>query len=169
MGDFYLQKADRTNLDAVMVLINEAKRYLNSQGIDQWQTGYPDTNIIMEDIMHGRGYLVMNDNDIAAYLCIDFDGEPSHEELTGEWKSDLPYGIIHRLAISDAYKGRGLASIVFQLAQQLCIDKGFFSIHADTDEANVIMRHVLAKNGFDYCGTIWFDNSLKYAYEKVLN
>ena len=42
------------------------------------------------------------------------------------------------------------------------------SFRIDTDENNEVMKHLLTKNGFTYCGTIWFDNSVKIAYEKLL-
>ena len=38
------------------------------------------------------------------------------------------------------------------------------SFRIDTDENNEVMKHLLTKNGFTYCGTIWFDNSVKTAY-----
>lgn len=168
MERFILQPADRKEAEKAMALIDEAKEFLKSQGIDQWQTGYPDMETIIGDLAHGRGYFIGEGSSAAAYLCIDFAGEASYETLQGSWKSDLPYAVVHRMAISGAYRGHGIASIAFQLIEELCIQKGIYSVRVDTDEKNAIMRHVLEKNGFDYCGTIWFDNSVKYAYEKCL-
>lgn len=48
-------------------------------------------------------------------------------------------------------------------------DRKVGSFRVDTDEDNHIMKHILSKNGFTYCGTIWFDNSVKIAYEKVFS
>ncbi|MCH1942026.1 GNAT family N-acetyltransferase [Holdemania massiliensis] len=168
MERFFLRPADKKEAETAMVLIDEAKGFLKAQGIDQWQTGYPDMKTICEDLSHGCGYFIADGSKTAAYLCIDFAGEASYEMLQGNWKSDCPYAVIHRMAISEAYRGQGIASIAFRLTEKLCIQKGFYSVRVDTDENNAIMRHVLSKNGFDYCGTIWFDNSVKYAYEKML-
>lgn len=168
MERFILQPANRKEAEKAMALIDEAKEFLKSQGIDQWQTGYPDMETIIGDLAHGRGYFIEEGSDAAAYLCIDFAGEASYETLQGSWKSDLPYAVVHRMAISGAYRGHGIASIAFQLIEELCIQNGIYSVRVDTDEKNAIMRHVLEKNGFDYCGTTWFDNSVKYAYEKML-
>ena len=88
--------------------------------------------------------------------------------LQGNWKSNRPYAVVHHMAISEAYRRQGIANIAFRLTEKLCIQKEIYSIWVDTDETNATMRHVLSKNGFDYCGTIWFDNSVKYAYEKML-
>lgn len=58
MERFILQPADRKEAEKAMALIDEAKEFLKSQGIDQWQTGYPDMETIIEDLEHGRGYFI---------------------------------------------------------------------------------------------------------------
>lgn len=169
MEHFSLQPVAIQDLETAMGLICEAKRYLKSQGIDQWQAGYPDESSIREDIENNRGYFITDGTQTAAYLCIDFKGEPAYETLIGSWLSNLPYAVIHRMAIAEDYRGKGLASTVFQLAERLCKEKNVSSIRVDTDEKNLIMRHVIAKNGFEYCGTVWFQNSSKQAYEKIIH
>lgn len=168
MEHIYLQQAEMKGTEAAMHLINEGKQFLKEQGVDQWQTGYPDQKIIREDILRKRGFFVTDGVHRFAYLCIDFEGEPSYETLKGEWKSDPVYATIHRMAISNVYKGKGISGEIFRLTEELCMKKGVTSIRVDTDEGNAIMRHVLEKNGFGFRGTIWFENSVKYAYDKVL-
>lgn len=45
---------------------------------------------------------------------------------------------------------------------------GVREFRVDTDAGNHKMQHILAKQGFQYRGTIRFDNSEKIAYEKRL-
>ena len=85
----FLQSADRKEAEKAMALIDEAKEFLKSQGIDQWQTGYPDMETIIGDLEHGRGYFIEEGSNAAAYLCIDFAGEAS-ETLQGSWKAIFP-------------------------------------------------------------------------------
>ncbi|WP_242842397.1 hypothetical protein [Clostridium tyrobutyricum] len=80
---------------------------------------------IRNHILHDRGYFVTDGTHVLYYLCIDFDGEPAHSTLNGTWKSDLPYAVVHRMAISNAYKEQGLASIIFHLVDELCKEKKF--------------------------------------------
>ena len=77
MERFILQPANRKEAEKAMALIDEAKEFLKSQGIDQWQTGYPDMETIIGDLAHGRGYFIGEGSSAAAYLCIDFAGEAS--------------------------------------------------------------------------------------------
>ena len=142
---------------------------LKKAEMDQWQTGYPDETDIREDILRGRGYFVTDGTQPLAYLCVDFKGEPAYGQIRGQWLTgSSPYGVIHRLAIRSESRGKGLSREIFSLAEELCWNCGAQSIRVDTDEKNKIMQHILQKNGFVPCGTIWFAGGDKLAYEKVL-
>ena len=154
---------------AAMAVIDEAKAFLKQQGIDQWQKGYPDSDCIRRDLAAQKGWFVTDDEDtVLGYFCLDFDGEPAYQNLLGRWLSDAPYAVVHRLAFSGRARGKGLAGEVFRLVEEHCTAKGIPSLRCDTDEDNRIMKNLLSKQGFTYCGTIWFDNSVKIAYEKLL-
>ncbi|MGI6230118.1 MAG: GNAT family N-acetyltransferase [Tractidigestivibacter sp.] len=161
-----LVKAHMADLGTVMDIINSAKEHLRSQGIDQWQNGYPDKVCIQGDIRSGKGYLVTDGKDVLGYLCIDFDGEPAYDALDGTWATTEPYVVVHRLAFAEAGRGKGLSDAVFRLVEDLSRKRGIASFRIDTDEANMAMRHILNKNGFTYRGTILFDNSTKIAFDK---
>ena len=162
-----LEQAKMEDIEIAMDIINDGKKYLKQQGIDQWQTGYPDRENIKEDIIAKRGYFVKNDNNKLAYICVDFEGEPAYKNIKGAWQSNATYAVIHRLAISKQNVGSGLSNVIIQLVEKLCKQKGVDSIRVDTDNANKIMQHILQKNSFVYCGTIWFAGSDKLAFEKI--
>ena len=82
--------------------------------------------------------------------------------------STQPYVVVHRLALDRHSRGKGLASQVFALAEALAQKRNIHSFKVDTDNDNEIMKHLIEKNGFQYCGTICFDNSEKIAYEKLI-
>lgn len=76
--------------------------------------------------------------------------------------------VVHRLALDASVRGRGLASQVFEETERLARSKEIHSFKVDTDNDNQIMKHLLEKNGFQFCGTICFDNSEKIAFEKLI-
>lgn len=166
--EYFLEQAKMNDIDIAMDIINDGKRYLKQQGIDQWQTGYPDRKIIEKDIICNRGYFVTDDISKLAYMCIDFEGEPAYKDIKGQWKSNEDYAVIHRLAVSKQKAGKGLSDTIIQLTEQLCKKNSVNSIRVDTDNENKIMQHILQKNGFVYCGTVWFAGSDKIAFEKIL-
>lgn len=162
-----LRQARADETDLAMGFIDQAKAYLKEQGIDQWQQGYPDRACIQADLAAQTGYFLVEDQEAVGYLCIDFDGEPSYENLKGNWHSGGAYGVIHRMAIGRARQGTGLASRAFALAEDLCRKRAVHSIRVDTDGDNRKMRHLLKKNGYTYCGAVFFDYSEKIAFDKV--
>ncbi len=163
-----LRPAQNNEIDVAMNIINMAKKHLKEQGIDQWQNGYPDHTVIQNDIRQGKGFFVIDGDEINGYLCIDFDGEPAYETLNGEWVTDDKYVVVHRMAFTDSARGKGISTTVFNLVEEMAREKGIRSFRVDTDEANLKMQHVLKKNGFTYRGTIWFDNSQKIAFDKII-
>lgn len=165
---YQLRNAMAGEENLAMEIINQAKAYLKEQGIDQWQTGYPNLEVILGDIANQRGYFILEGDRVFGYACIDYEGEPAYKELKGDWLSgdDTPYVVVHRMAFAKESRGKGLANVAFRLVEEQAKEKGISSFRVDTDEANKIMQHVLKKNGFAFCGVIWFDNSEKIAFEK---
>ena len=169
-GEQYSLKAVAANEAPVAIaFIDEAKAFLRSMGVDQWQNGYPNADTVKADIAKGNGYFLMAGERPLAYMCIDFGGEMAYDGLDGHWLIDTrAYGVLHRLAMGKRSRGKGAASIALRLAEERMRRCRMESFRIDTDENNEVMKHLLTKNGFTYCGKIWFDNSVKIAYEKVL-
>ncbi|WP_250228641.1 GNAT family N-acetyltransferase [Anaeropeptidivorans aminofermentans] len=158
-----------SDINKIMDIILQAKDFLKAQGVDQWNDGYPDACHIKDDIKAGDGYVLIDGQNIAGYACISFAKEQIYDELQGQWLSDKPYAVIHRMAIDSNYKGENLSGILFNLAENLCRERGIHSIKIDTGSDNKIMQHILLKNGYAFCGTIRFNNNerISFAYEKI--
>ena len=163
-----LEKAVSADLDESYAIIDEGRRFQKEQGFVQWTEGYPNRETLENDIRLGKGYVLKFDGKLAAYLCLDFDGEPAYNAIDGAWRTAEPYGVVHRLAIGGAFRGQGLADEVFGHVGSLCLACGVYSLRADTDFPNLRMQHVLEKNGFVRCGTVMFQGSGKLAYDKIL-
>ncbi len=162
-----LRKVCENEADTAMDIINAAKKYLKSQGIDQWQTGYPDLECIKEDIKNEKGFFVTDNDEILGYLCVDYNGEPAYNNLKGEWKTDEKYVVVHRLAFYDKARDKGISSMVFPLVEKMSREKNIHSFRIDTDADNLKMKHILEKNGFTYRGIIMYDGAEKIAFDKV--
>jgi len=162
-----LTKAIPTQADTAYSFIDEARKHQREQGFVQWTDSSPNIETVRCDIALGRGYLLMYENEPAGYLCIDFNGEPVYDRLEGKWKSDLKYAAVHRVALGDSVRGRGISREMFRLVRELCVQNGIHSIRIDTHEDNKKMQHVLEREGFQYCGTVMYDIGLRLAYELV--
>ena len=163
-----LKRVEENQIDVAYGLIEQAKAFLKSCGVDQWQKGYPSRDSIVSDVADKTGWFLEDGGEILGYACIDFGGEAAYDTLRGSWLDAAPYAVIHRMAVSDSCKGKGVAHAFFQAIDDYVKQQGITSIRVDTDEDNAIMKHLIEALGYTYCGTIWFDNSTKIAYQKQL-
>lgn len=163
-----LTKVKSDEIKIAIEIINAAKFHLKQQGINQWQTGYPDYACIQNDVENGKGFFITDKEKVYGYVCVDFDGENAYDNLNGKWETNGKYVVVHRMAFIEDARGKGMSDIVFHLVEKLCIQQGIYSFRVDTDEDNKKMQHILKKNGFTYRGTILFDNSEKIAFDKTI-
>jgi len=156
------------DIDTALSIITQGQKHLKEQGIDQWQNGYPDKERLIQDEHEHIGYLLLNDGQPAGYICIVLTGEPAYDKIDGQWLTNGKYAAIHRIVLSDAFRGQGLSSAVFSLADDCCRSHGILALRIDTHADNHKMQHVLSKNGYTFCGIVEYPSGLRRAYEKCL-
>lgn len=165
------RKTKFEDINDVLKIIDDAKNYFKDNNIDQWQKGYPNKEIIEQDIINKEGYvLIDNDTNIIGTLSLSFRGEPTYKEIyNGKWLTNNDFGVLHRVAVDIKYKGKGLANIMISEAEKIAKSKGFKSLRVDTHENNIPMQRVLNKSNFKRCGNIYLiDGDERIAYEKIL-
>ena len=164
---YTLEPAKTDELALCISILREGRAFQQEQGFTQWTDEYPTPALIESDIREQQGYLFKIDGEAAGYMYLSFDGDQTYPSIEGQWLSDIPYAVVHRIAFSRRFAGRGLSTAAFGEIQKLCEKKGFRSIRIDTDKKNQRMQHVLEKNGFKFCGYVLFDGDKKWAYEKL--
>ncbi len=165
------RKANTEDIPAMMHIIRQAIEYMKRQGIDQWQNGYPNERVFAEDIRKGYSYVCEEAGEIVGTIAVVFDGEPTYDVIyDGAWLTvDEPYAAIHRIAVDNQCKGRGVAGQMIKEVERMCRERGVRSIKNDTHRDNLSMQKMQAKNGFTYCGVIYLaDGAERIACEKVL-
>ncbi len=179
--NFRIRKAAAKDIDALMEIIAEARGTIALLGIDQWQDGYPQREIIENDVKDGNSYCIENveSGEILATFGVFLSGDITYDKIfDGEWRTGespsalgvgVSYAAIHRVAISVKSRGQGLSSAIIDFAAEKALKMGKKSIKIDTHEGNVVMRRMLEKNGFSHCGTIFLSSGdSRVAYGKVL-
>lgn len=161
--------ARREDVPAIMNIINQAKVRLANLGIDQWQSGYPNEESLLNDISNKNGYVVIDKNVVVAYAAIIFDGEPTYTHIDGRWLTDNPYVVVHRIAVADNRLRKGVGAYVMQTAERKAHQRGVHSFRIDTHFGNRVMRNLIRKHGFTLCGIVQVRDGQRMAYEKVLN
>ena len=168
-----IRLATQNDIPKIMEIIDDAKALLKSMHIDQWQNGYPNEEQIQNDINNDESYVVVNNADeIMATTMFTTRKEPTYKEvIDGTWKIDenLPYGVIHRLAMSKQFRGQGVAKFVFEYFHNYLKENQVTSLKIDTHEENQTMQSLIKKMGYDYCGIIYTSyGDKRLAFEKVI-
>ena len=164
------RKSTKTDVTRIMEIVKQAQEYFKSQGIDQWQNNYPNEEVINNDINNGESYVMLDEDNIIATTVISFRKEKSYENIIdGKWITNSDYGVIHRIAVDNTHKGKGLSHKIIKYAEEVCKQNNVHSIKVDTHEENIPMQSLLKKNGFKYCGIIYLeDGGKRVAFEKTL-
>lgn len=158
-----IRKAIPTDLDRLMEIFSIARRFMQTTGNpNQWINGYPQRELIAQEIEADHCYAVENESGIIiATFCFIQGPDPTYAYIEdGQWPNDRPYYVIHRLASDGTCPGIG----------KYCFDwcfQQFPCLRADTHADNKVMQHVLTKNGFTRCGIIYVSNGTpRIAYQK---
>lgn len=168
-----IRKATACDIDDIMPIFEEARRTIAMLGIDQWQNGYPNREVVSEDVKLNRSYVLVKDGAITGTFALIEDGEPLYDKIeNGHWISgddNRSYNAVHRVAIAVSSRGSGAASEMLGFVFDMTKMSKKSSVRIDTHEGNRVMRRMLEKNGFTPCGTIHLENGdPRIAYERFV-
>lgn len=164
--DYKIRHAVQQDKAVIMNIYAYARKFMAEHGNpNQWKNNNPSEETIDNDILSGQLYVIYESGNSEAvhgvfYFHIGEDATYAVIE-DGQWMSDETYGTIHRIASDGTVHG------VLSLAVEFC-EKQIKHLRIDTHKDNTIMQHVIEKNGFAKCGTIYVkDGSPRITYEKV--
>ncbi len=163
-----LRKATLSELQVVWAILRQAIQQRKQDGSEQWQNGYPNEQTVLEDITDGSAYVLVDNDLIVAYAAIIFGIEPAYTDIKGKWLTNDDYVVVHRVATSNEVKGKGIATQLFKLIEDLCAAQNTYSIKVDTNFDNVPIIRILDRLNYTYCGEIFFGGASRLAYEKKL-
>lgn len=162
------RKAIKDDSERIWIILQQAIERRHSDGSLQWQNGYPNPEIIAQDIDNQVGFVLSHEGKVQAYAAIILNDEPAYRQIEGQWLSNGDFYVIHRVAVSDEKLGQGYAKALFKFAEKLAIESSVSSLRVDTNFDNPAMLHVFKKAGFIYCGEVLMKGAMRKAYEKLL-
>ena len=158
-----IRKSRFEDIEIILSIYEHGRKYMRENGnMLQWNDGYPDRNVVLEDIDNGLSYVVCDENDeiVCVFAFIPGPDITYNKIYEGEWPNNKPYYVIHRIAVSSHRKG--VASFVYNECLKKCS-----VIRIDTHRDNIPMQKSLLKNGFEYCGIIHLlSGDERLAYQK---
>lgn len=165
---YTFRKAESADQAQIWAILQQAIIRRKKDGSRQWQDGYPNENVVAKDLKNGFGYVICEGVNIAGYVAIIFNAEPAYDKIEGSWLTNGEFLVVHRLAVSEQYAGRGLAKKILDHTEELALKNQIFSVKADTNFDNVAMLKTFERAGYQYCGKVTFNGSPREAFEKRL-
>lgn len=162
MGKYNIRRAVPADLEEILNIYATARRFMAENGNpNQWGADYPGRELLLRDMKQGCLYVLTRETGICGVFFFAVGDEPTYDRIeNGAWRSDAPYGTIHRIA-GDGSGGVFAACLEFCEAQ-------IGHLRIDTHHDNQVMQHVVEKNGFSPRGIIYVaDGTPRIAYDRI--
>lgn len=167
--EYTFRKAKAEEQNEIWKILEGAILRRKKDGSDQWQDGYPNPSVVENDIKKGNGFVLLDTQEnILGYAAILINDEPEYANIKGKWLTNEDFIVMHRVAISDQYIGKGLAQTMLKYMEEYALSNTIYSIKADTNFDNAGMLKIFEKMGYTYCGEVTFRGTPRKAFEKVL-
>lgn len=166
-----MRRAEIKDINKIEYIIENAKKALKEDGIDQWQIGSMDRDFIENQINKGKAYVYEDKGEVKAYAYLSDEKEAAYEDLGDDFKGEN-YITIHTFAVDLESRENGLGSRFMMEILKFGIKSNLDSLRIDTHHDNFRMRSLLNKFGFKKIGEILIDEEghkkPRIAYELML-
>ena len=165
---YNFRKSKMADVMAIMHIIDAAKNSLKDQGINQWQDGYPNEEIISADILAGDSFVLEIDEEIVATVALIKGIEPTYQNIYGgNWNHQGKYASIHRIAVKKSYQKKGIGSSLLKSIDVYLKDLNYYIIRVDTHYLNQSAISLFERNGFKKCGVIFLKEVFEEDYARI--
>jgi GNAT superfamily N-acetyltransferase len=142
-----VETATAADVPAAQALIEGARQWLRSRGIDQWQDPVPDA-VLVRDAEQGSLFLVRQDEVVVAMVTVaDSDSET--------WDvASSPSVYVHRLAVAQTHRGSRLGQRLLAWVEQRAADRGAAFVRLDCATDNPGLRSFYERQGFRHVSDV---------------
>ena len=149
---YQLRNAKQEDLLRIQEIYAYARDFMKKNGNpNQWRNNHPPLETLKKDIEKRLLFVLENETGIHGVYYFYIGEDPTYHFIeNGTWRSDTPYGTIHRIAGDGS--GGILKAAVAYASQQIP------HVRIDTHHDNIVMQNALEKLGFSKRGIIYLEN-----------
>jgi GNAT superfamily N-acetyltransferase len=162
-----IRKAVPADLVQIEKVLEAVKADMQKNNIDQWDSEYPNKEILNRDIQSQVGWVSDENGEIISYMVLNESCDEEYNLL--RWKYASPFLIIHRLFVSPSAQGKGVSSTMIKYAEQYAFENNYHSIRLDAFSLNETANVVYLKKGYELVGTVTFRKGIFNCYEKAIH
>jgi GNAT superfamily N-acetyltransferase len=166
--DYHFRKAQISEASQIWEILQQAILRRKEDGSTQWQDGYPNLQVVHNDIEKDQAFVLVQGETVIGYSAVLINDEPAYDKIEGKWLTIDDFVVIHRVAISERHLGKGLAKMIIRCVEDYALKNDICSIKADTNFDNIAMIKIFEKMGYTLCGLVYLRESPRKAYEKLL-
>lgn len=139
-----IRKTLDTDIPAVMAIYDAARAFMRAHdNATQWPEGTPSAEQLAADIAAGGSYVCEVDGRVVATFAFLPGPDECYDVIEdGQWRSDTPYAVLHRVASDGTV--RGIAAAMFAFAKERADH-----LRIDTHQDNLPMQGASIKAGFE--------------------
>ena len=165
-----MRKAEIKDIKKILNIIENAKKSLKNEGIDQWQIESMNESFLLGQIESRKAY-VYEEGEILAYGFLSDKKEAAYEPWKDKFEGEKPL-TVHTFAVNSNMTKKGIALKFFIDIIKYAEKNHFDSLRIDTHEDNFKMRGLINKLGFKKIGEIYIDEEgrkkPRICYERLL-
>ena len=140
-----------------------------ANGIDQWDLTYPNTDVIMEDLIAQTYFVALENKIIIGGINIDQNQDKTYLAINWEDTSDS-FLVVHRLGVKEEFWNKKIGKDLMLFTEKLVIKRGLKSIRLDTYSGNPKAMEFYRRLGYRELGTINLkpNKNEYYCFEKII-
>ena len=164
-----IRKANKSDLDNIMLMYKSCVKGMHANDIDQWDETYPNTGVIMEDLIAQTYFVAIENNIIIGGINIDQNQDKTYLEINWKDKSDS-FLVVHRLGVKEEYWNKKIGKDLMLFTEKLVIERRMKSIRLDTYSGNPKAMEFYRRLGYTELGTINLkpNKNEYYCFEKII-
>jgi len=137
--------------------------------IDQWDATYPNTEVIMEDLIAQTYFVAIENEIIIAGINIDQNQDETYLEIDWEDTSGS-FLVVHRLGVKEEFWNKKIGKDLMLFTEKLVIKRGLKSIRLDTYSGNPKAMEFYRRLGYIELGTIDLkpEKDKYHCFEKII-
>ncbi len=161
-----MRLATPEDVDNVVALVRDCISHMRCHDIHQWDDLYPDRLTIEVDA-RGFAFIATSETGLVGYVALGASQDPEYAEVPWQFTAG-PTVVIHRLMVSPAYQGRGLAKALMGLAESHALTSGYRTVRLDAFVGNPAALHLYERLGYREAGAIQLRTGEFRCFEREL-
>ena len=164
-----IRKANKVDLENIMKMYKSCVKGMITNGIDQWDDTYPNTEIISQDLEVMTYYVAEIEGEIIGGINIDQNQDETY--LAIDWKDKSnSFLVVHRLGVKEENWGEEMGKRLMNFVEDLVVEKKLKSIRLDTYSGNPKAMEFYKQLGYTRLGHIYLKSNKNeyYCFEKII-